>query len=145
KFYKLTFVLLCMRSYAQAAIKVIYDDISDVVDSCDYTRFDNQLIKLQYGNDILQQKLIVIQKDLDRQKDIFSDLERQIKRLPQQIEAMQEKLLQNNKQNVEDLKDFIRKEIQMQTTIVPPVDDKIIIITDVRETLNKIIKCWIRS
>ena len=119
-------------------MQITNDDISDVIDSCDYTRFDNQLIKLQTGNDILQHNMSNIQKDLDKQRNILSDLEQTIKSLPQQIAAMQEKFIQNNRQNVEDLKDFIRKEIQMQNSLLPPpVDEKIILIAEMRETLKK--------
>ncbi|TMW42521.1 hypothetical protein DOY81_012399 [Sarcophaga bullata] len=118
-------------------MQLINDDISEVLDSCDYTRFDNQLMKLQLGNDILQQNMSNMQKNLDRQMDILSDLQRKVNSLPQQIESMQDKLLQNNRINMEDLKDYIRKEIQMQTTTVPPVDDKIILITDMKEMLHK--------
>ncbi|TMW40556.1 hypothetical protein DOY81_014364 [Sarcophaga bullata] len=36
KFYKLTFLSLCMWNYAQAGIKITNDDISEIIDSCDY-------------------------------------------------------------------------------------------------------------
>lgn len=82
---------------------------------------------------MLQQNIENIQRAVHRQRDIFNDLERKVHNIPKKLEEMQQKLLQNNIINLDDLKNFIANEIRTRIPATHAVDDKIV---EVKEILR---------
>lgn len=112
-----------------------YDNFNEF-NSCDFSQIETQLRRLKNGNDMLQQKIENIQNDIHRQKHIFNDLELKVNSLPQQLHEMQKKLIEDNRINVEELKNFITNEIRTRIPATNAVDDKIVLITEIKEILR---------
>ena len=89
---------------------------------------------LKTGNDLLNLRMVVIQNEINKQKEIFGDLERKIYDFPRHIEALQEILLQDIKYKFIDLKDFLTQRIQVP--VASPTDDKIFVMVDIKKILK---------
>ena len=77
------------------------------------------------------------QAQLSQQKELFNNMQEKLNDLSLQMEGIQEKLLENNRINMEDLRVLIRHETQTRVPVVAPaVDDKIVVMIDIKEKLK---------
>ncbi|TMW44968.1 hypothetical protein DOY81_009951, partial [Sarcophaga bullata] len=117
--YRIKFLyLLCIlnaHNLVEVETKSIVDGISEEIYSCDYTRFETQLERLN-----LQTK-INHETQLNQQKQLFN----KIHELSLQIKGIESKLLEKH-------------ETEPQVSLVtPPAVDKILIMTEIREKLKQ--------
>ncbi|XP_065360386.1 angiopoietin-related protein 7-like [Calliphora vicina] len=126
------------HNFAQAEIQTKYSLASDEFLTCDYSRFESQLEALKTGIDFLKLHFEMMKLELNKQKEISQGLQKNVDKIPQSIQSMENKILWIYREKFRELGDLISKQNTMIQTRIqePPNDDKWLMVSDIKEIVK---------